>query len=81
MARRWTREERVFLAAFGERVRARRKALGLSQEQLGHKAYLHRTYIGGIERGERNLSMLHVARLAGALEVDIEELVSGLPLE
>jgi transcriptional regulator with XRE-family HTH domain len=56
------------LKSFGEAVRARRQALGLSQEALADVSGLHRTYIGGIERGERNVSLLNIARLAEALD-------------
>jgi transcriptional regulator with XRE-family HTH domain len=54
---------------FGERLRALREARGYSQEQLGEMARLHRTYIGGIERGERNVSLLNIWRIADALGV------------
>jgi transcriptional regulator with XRE-family HTH domain len=68
---RYTRE-------FGRRVRSRREGLGLTQEGLGELAGLHWTYVGSIERGERNLSLLNVLRLAKALKVDPGELVGGL---
>lgn len=55
--------------AFGERVRELRKPLGLSQEELGHRAGLDRTYIGGVERGERNISLDNIWMLADALGV------------
>lgn len=64
---------------FGERVRAFRALLGLTQEELGATAGLHRTYIGGVERGERNVSLLNILRLSKALGVDPSELVTGLP--
>lgn len=64
---------------FGERVRQFRSRVGLTQEQLGRAAGLHRTYIGGVERGERNVSLHNILRLAGALRVDASELVTGLP--
>lgn len=62
-------------AAFGRAVRAVRVERGLSQEALAAHSGLHRTYIGGIERGERNLSYANILRLAQALEVPASELV------
>lgn len=59
---------------FGERVRDLRKTQGLSQEELAEKADLHYTYIGGVERGERNLSLKSIERIASALKMDIREL-------
>lgn len=51
----------------GRSVRRRRKALGLSQEELAERADLHWTYIGGIERGERNVGLLNIVKVARAL--------------
>lgn len=65
------------LRQFGERVRAIRKKLGLSQEELAEKANLHYTYIGGVERGERNLSLDSIEKIANALDVEISELFVG----
>ena len=48
-------------------MRAERERLGVSQEELADRSGLHRTYIGGVERGERNLGLLNVLRLARAL--------------
>ena len=59
---------------FGRRVWALRKQLQLSQEELAERADLHRNYIGGIERGERNVGILNVGKLASALELSIAEL-------
>jgi len=59
---------------FGERVRALRKQKGLSQESLALACGLDRTYIGGVERGERNLSLLNIYKIAGALGVEAKEL-------
>lgn len=65
---------------FGGRVRERRHELALSQEDLAERADLHRTYVSQVERGERNLSLINVLRLADALEVDPAGLVGGLSL-
>jgi len=62
------------LTEFGRRVRDLRKANGLSQEELADRAGLHFTYIGGVERGERNLSFKSIHKIAAALCVDIRGL-------
>ncbi len=59
---------------FGLRVRYFRKLLGISQDDLAEKAGMHRTYIGAIERGERNVSLLNILRLVDALEISTKEL-------
>ena len=67
------------LKAFGSVMRCRRKALGnMSQEELAHRAGLHRTYIGGVEQGHRNLSLLNIIKIARALEVTPEELFAAI---
>lgn len=53
-------------------------AKGISQEKLAELSSLHRTYVGGVERGERNISLLNLTRLAQALEVSITDLVEGI---
>jgi transcriptional regulator with XRE-family HTH domain len=63
------------LTVIGNNVRHYRKKLGASQEELGDSAGLDRTYIGGIERGERNVSALNIAKLAKALKVKPEKLL------
>lgn len=63
---------------FGARVRALRVARGLSQEELAQKAELHRTYVGGIERGERNISLVNIEKLAAALDVTLDSLMRGI---
>jgi len=63
---------------FGERVREMRLAAGLSQESLAEKCGLDRTYISGIERGKRNLSLKNIEALAIALDVSISNLATGL---
>lgn len=67
----------ALLRAFGDAVRARRTELGLSQEALAHEVGLHRTYIGGIERGERNVGLVNLFRLAGTLDMSASELMSA----
>lgn len=64
------------LIQLGQNVRQRRLALGLSQEDLAERAELHRTYIGGIERGERNVSLLNLVQLASALEMPLTTLLA-----
>lgn len=60
--------------AFGSRVRYLRLKCGLSQEDLADKCGLDRTYIGGIERGERNPSLKNILKLSEALSVGIDDL-------
>jgi len=60
---------------FGRNVRKRRVALGLSQEELAERAELHRTYIGDIERGLRNVSLINIWKIATALELSAHELL------
>lgn len=55
-----------------------RKAKNLSQEQLAERSGLHRNYIGGIERGERNVALLNILRLAKALGVTPSELIKEI---
>jgi len=61
-------------AAFGQRLRDLRTARGLSQEALALACDLDRTYIGGIERGERNVSLVNIHKIATALGVPVREL-------
>lgn len=61
---------------FGKRVRQLRLARDLSQEELAFKANIHRTYLGGIERGERNPALKNIAAIAKALDVSLSELFS-----
>lgn len=65
---------------FGARVRDRRTELGLSQEALAERCELHRTYVGSLERGERNVALLNILRLAAGLEVDPGDLLRELTL-
>tara|TARA_B110000902_G_C13752253_1_gene377235 strand:+ start:51 stop:275 length:225 start_codon:yes stop_codon:yes gene_type:complete len=62
------------LIQFGLIVREIRKEKGLSQEQLAHKSNLHRTYIGMIERAEKNITLCNIEKIANALDVTIKNL-------
>ena len=63
---------------FGNRVRELRIAQGISQEILAQKSGLHRTYIGGIERGERNISLINIKKIANVFEISIASLMGDL---
>jgi len=63
---------------FGANLRSRRLALGLSQEEFAEKADLHWTYVGGIERGERNLGLLNIVKVARALKITPSELLTNV---
>ena len=65
-------------AEFGRRVRARRQELGLSQEALADACGLHWTFVGQVERGQRNLTLHNIVKIAGGLQVDPGELVRRL---
>jgi transcriptional regulator with XRE-family HTH domain len=67
-------EKKGECVAFGATVRRFREQSGLSQEELAAKAGIHRTYIGGIERGERNPTLLMIHRLARALGIKSAQL-------
>lgn len=68
-------------AEFGRRVRERRLELGLSQEALADRSDLHWTYFGQVERGQVNISLHNIIKIAGAVEVDPGALVEGLVIE
>jgi len=67
-------EKETVLIAFGRKVQALRKERNLSQEQLADMAGVHRTYIGMIERAEKNITLCNIERIAKALEVDIKDM-------
>jgi len=62
------------LKKFGARIRKIRKEKGISQEELAHRANLHRTYIGMIERAERNITLINIEKIAKALNIEIVEI-------
>ncbi len=59
---------------FGKALRERRRKLGVSQEEFADLCGLDRTYVGGIERGERNLALLNLEKLARALKISLSDL-------
>lgn len=68
-----------YLDILGQRIRARRRKLGMSQEGLAHEAGLDRSYVGRIERGEHNLTFVSLVRIARAMRCDVAALTAGLP--
>jgi transcriptional regulator with XRE-family HTH domain len=75
MTKRREGSDSALLTALSYTVRERRETLRLSQEEVAHRAKLHRTYISDIERGARNLSLKSLADLARALELSTSELI------
>jgi transcriptional regulator with XRE-family HTH domain len=69
------RRREDILSSLAEAIRARRQGLGLSQDQLGYLAGLHRTYVGGVERGERNVTIVSLSKIADALQMEPHELL------
>ena len=67
-----------FISSFGVRLRTLRKARGFSQEAFADISGLDRSYVGGVERGERNVSLLNIKKFADALGISVEELFQGL---
>ena len=63
---------------FGSHIRDFRKQAGMSQEKLAEICGLHRTYVGAVERGERNVSLLNIVALAHALNIKPAELLEGI---
>jgi transcriptional regulator with XRE-family HTH domain len=67
-------DDKRFLRQLGERIRSVREERGLTQQQLGDRCKLHRTFIGSVERGERNISILNIRLMAHVLRVPLSEL-------
>jgi transcriptional regulator with XRE-family HTH domain len=70
-----TNLNRQYLIFLGRKVREEREKMGVSQEDLGKKAKLHRTYIGMIERGEKNITIYNLRKIAEALGVQVKDLI------
>ena len=69
--------DQTFLRQIGDRIRDLRIGRNLTQAQLGEAAGLHRTFIGSVERGERNVAILSLRRIAKTLRVPVSKLVDG----
>lgn len=65
--------KREILVKFGKKVRAERDKLGFSQEELASRAYVHRTYIGMIERAEKNITLENIEKVAKALNLKLSD--------
>ena len=70
--------KRSILVKFGKKIREVRVKRGLSQEALADIANVHRTYIGMVERAEKNITLLNIQKLSKALKIDIKELFDGI---
>jgi transcriptional regulator with XRE-family HTH domain len=73
---RWYMLNRALVEDFGKRIRQLRTERNLSQEQLAELTGFHRTYIGMVERGERNISLSNIGVFASAFEISVSELFS-----
>ncbi|MCB2013312.1 MAG: helix-turn-helix transcriptional regulator [Sphingobium sp.] len=72
-------EDKAILKELGRRIRAQRKGIGLTQEQLALVANVDRSYFGAVERGERNVTFTVLCRLCVALQCDVAKLTDKLP--
>lgn len=72
----YSNEDQNFLKSVGTQIREARQKLELSQEKFAHVCKLDRTYISDVERGERNISLLNLSKIANALDVPITQLIS-----
>ncbi len=68
-----------YLRILGQRIRAARKQLDMSQEKLAHESGLDRSYVGRVERGEQNLTFISLIKIAGALGQDVAALTHEFP--
>ena len=66
--------KRKILIKFGKKVREHRVKIGLSQEELAARAEVHRTYIGMIERAEKNITLVNIEKIAHALKIKVKDL-------
>jgi len=76
MGKAYSKDEKIFLKQIGNRIRELRTEANLSQEKLPFPCDLDRTYIGSVERGERNISVLNLRKIAKALQVKTTDLLN-----
>ena len=76
MGNTYTKQDKTLLEKVGSRIKDLRTKSGLSQEKLAFSCELDRTYIGSVERGERNISLINLNKIANALEVPLYELLN-----
>jgi transcriptional regulator with XRE-family HTH domain len=74
----YTKPDKLFLREFGQHVRKLREAAKWTQEELAERSGLHRTYIGSIERGERNLALLNIRKVANAFSLTLSEFLDEI---
>ena len=71
----YSKQDKKYLQQFGARVRALRKQAGFSQEDFALEIGLDRTYMGGVERGERNIALLNICKIARGLHISVSALL------
>ena len=74
----YSAQEKKYLRAFGARVRELRRKAGYSQEAFALEIGLDRTYMGGVERGERNVAVLNICKIAKGLRVPVAKLFDSI---
>ena len=74
----YSKEEQKSLRALGQQIRKYRLKAGYSQEDFAFECGLHRTYMGSVERGERNIAVLNLKKIAHTLKLSLSELVANL---
>ncbi len=72
----YNKQDTEILIAFGLRMRTYRQKKNISQEELAEQTTLHRTYIGSAERGERNVSLINICKIARALDIPVSSLMT-----
>ena len=73
-----TLDDEEFFREIGHRLRGRREELGWTQAELARRCELHRAYIGFVERGERNVSLINLRKIARLLRIRLSDLLAGL---